>query len=593
MRPLTASLDDIQAAQLIRRAEDLDPAYLFKHGLVQDTAYASLMRHDRKRLHRLVGEALEQLVPERLDEFAPLLGQHFSEAGENTRALRYLRLAADAAAARYANQEALAFYTQALNVVQETDPSQGAALYRARGQVYERLGAFEQARADLEHGLQLARTQGDLRAEWECLIDLGFAWSARDYARAGEYFERALDLAREHNDPLLLAHSLNRVGNWYLNNEDPERALTYHREALSIFEAQGETRGVEQTADLLGMTYTLGGDLVQAGKMYARATELAQILGDKTSLNSALLTTSLHAQTPQTFSMVPAEDNLDNALAAARRALPLAREIGWRAGEASSLWILCFVLQGPGHYAESLALGQEALAISIEIEHDQWRVASLCALGSLFLELLALERARATLEEAYVRARATNSLHWIRSAAGFLASTSVAQGDLAFAETVLAASLPPETPAQTLGERLCYDARIQLALARREPASALAYLEKMLAQTPNLKPNTVIPQLWLLRGRALMQQGTLAQAQTDLEAALATAQMYKIVWLEWQIQLELVRLYRTLGESAQAESHAAATRALMQSIAAHIDDAALRENFTTQLTARLEVALRA
>src|SRR5581483_7425283 len=273
---------------------------------VQDTAYASLMRHDRKRLHRLVGEALEQLVPDRLDEFAPLLGQHFSEAGDNTRALRYLRLAADAAAARYANQEALAFYTQALNVVQETDPSQGAALYRARGQVYERLGAFEQARTDLEHGLQLARAQGDLRAEWECLMDLGFAWSARDYARAGEYFERALDLAREHNDPLLLAHSLNRVGNWYLNNEDPERALTYHREALKIFEAQGEMRGIEETTDLLGMTYTLGGDLFQAKQNYLRSLDLAKEFGDKTSLISILITLTFHAPSGQFYTMVPA-----------------------------------------------------------------------------------------------------------------------------------------------------------------------------------------------------------------------------------------------------------------------------------------------
>jgi len=593
MRALSESLDAIQAAQLIRRAEDLDPAYLFKHGLVQDTAYSSLMRHERRRLHRLVGEALEKFAPDRLDEFAPLLGQHFIEAGDNARALRYLRSAADSAAARYANQEALAFYTQALSVVQETDASAGASLYRARGQVYERLGAFDQARADLEQGLQLAQSQNDSRAAWQCLIDLGFAWSARDYARAGEYFERALDLARARNDPLLLAHSLNRVGNWYLNNENPERALTYHRDALRIFEAQGETRGLEETTDLLGMTYTLGGDLFQAKQNYLRSMELAQELADKTALISVLITLTLHAPSAQFYTMVPAEADLNVSIEHVRRAIPLAREIGWRSGEANGLWVLCFALQAQGQYVQALKAGQDALTISNEIEHHQWQVASLCALGSLYLEILALEKARAFLEDAHSRARATNSLHWIRTSGGFLASTCVEQGDLVRAESVLNAALPPDAPAQTVGERLCYVARIQLALARREPARALTDLQAMLAQTPNLESNTVIPQLWLLRGRAHMQQGAWSQAQTDLEAALSSAHAYRILWLEWQIHLELIRLYRALENSPQVESHAAAIRALMQSIAAQIDDTTLRENFATQLTARLEAALRA
>src|SRR5207302_2969441 len=48
--------------------------YLFRHALIQDAAYASLLRQDRRRLHRVVGEAPERIEPDRLGDMAPLLG---------------------------------------------------------------------------------------------------------------------------------------------------------------------------------------------------------------------------------------------------------------------------------------------------------------------------------------------------------------------------------------------------------------------------------------------------------------------------------------------------------------------------------------
>jgi tetratricopeptide (TPR) repeat protein len=246
---LEQTLHAMQDAQLIRALDAPAPivgdaSFFFKHALVQDTAYKSLMRHDRRRLHLLVGEALEQQAGANAAELAPLLAQHFSAAGETARALNYLQQAGDNAAARYANREALTFYAEALDAADEIQAPVRAALYRSRSQVLERIGEFEAARADLENALRLAKQQTDTPAEWQSLNDLGFIWSARDYGRAGDYFARALDLAREMNDSLLLAHSLNRMGNWYLNNEDPLQALTFHREALSIFETLANVRGV-------------------------------------------------------------------------------------------------------------------------------------------------------------------------------------------------------------------------------------------------------------------------------------------------------------------------------------------------------------
>ena len=84
------------------------------------------------------------------------------------------------------------------------------------------------------------------------LLDLGALWAERDYQHTGAYFRRAIERARALADPKLLAHSLNRLGNWYLNVEQPHEALRYHQEALSTFQTLSDRRGKASTLDLPG-----------------------------------------------------------------------------------------------------------------------------------------------------------------------------------------------------------------------------------------------------------------------------------------------------------------------------------------------------
>src|SRR5688572_5825013 len=90
----TAHLSRLEHSGLIRLAQ-LEPEieYLFRHVLVQDAVYESLLRQDRRKLHHAVGEALERAYPDRLDALAGMLATHFAEAGEQSRALDYYRRA--------------------------------------------------------------------------------------------------------------------------------------------------------------------------------------------------------------------------------------------------------------------------------------------------------------------------------------------------------------------------------------------------------------------------------------------------------------------------------------------------------------------
>src|SRR5262245_24366940 len=108
-------LTQLAQAGLLSLASDAPEAeYVFRHTLVQEAAYSTLLRADRRRLHRAVGEVLEATYPDQLSELAPLLAAHFTEAGDDARALHYWTLAGDVALAAYANPEAARAYEAAL-----------------------------------------------------------------------------------------------------------------------------------------------------------------------------------------------------------------------------------------------------------------------------------------------------------------------------------------------------------------------------------------------------------------------------------------------------------------------------------------------
>ena len=94
---LDALLAELEEAQLLRRLAELELAYIFKHALTQETAYHSLLRKRRREIHRLVAESYEKLFPDRLDDYAALLAQHYAEAGDEARTLEYSRVAGDQA----------------------------------------------------------------------------------------------------------------------------------------------------------------------------------------------------------------------------------------------------------------------------------------------------------------------------------------------------------------------------------------------------------------------------------------------------------------------------------------------------------------
>ncbi len=124
MANLTAQLEQLENAQLVRRLPEEDLAYLFKHALTQESAYGSLLLKKRREIHCRVAEAYEQLYPERLDDLASLLAYHYAEAGDDAKTVEYAIRAGDYASRVYAWVEARSHYAHALRTLDRLPDTQ-------------------------------------------------------------------------------------------------------------------------------------------------------------------------------------------------------------------------------------------------------------------------------------------------------------------------------------------------------------------------------------------------------------------------------------------------------------------------------------
>ena len=183
--------------------------------------------------------------------------------------LEYAGRAGEKAQRLYAPRTALKHDTHALNATHHLSLSPPLALYRARGQAYEIFGAFEQARTDYEQVLNSARSAHDSLVECQSQLDLGALWRARDYARAGGYFQQAVELARTLGNASMLANTLNQLGNWHVHLEEIIEGRRYHLEALDIFRELSDQQNIAETLDLLGLaSFNMGGSQIKVGVGY-------------------------------------------------------------------------------------------------------------------------------------------------------------------------------------------------------------------------------------------------------------------------------------------------------------------------------------
>jgi DNA-binding CsgD family transcriptional regulator len=582
---LLVLMKELIAAQLV--VEESAEQFAFRHALTRQAIYADLLVRERKALHRTIADTVERLSISSKDAHLADLAYHFYEAGAWEKAMAYGQRVAEQAQSLYAPQAVIEQVTRALEAAQRGSIPPPASLFRLRGQAYQTSGDFERARLDYETTLQMARGAGDLKGEWQALLDLAFLWKERDYSQTGAYCQQALEQARRMDDPLTLAYSLTRLGDWNVNIDQPYEALHYQLEALTLFQQAQDQQGIAQTYDRLGMTSCLGGDLLQGTNYCQQAIALFQQLDDRQGLASSLTTLMVVGGNYETGTVVPGPNSFEDSLRFGEQALKIAHEIGSRSAEIFALLTLAQFLGPRGEYAYALQVAQAGLAFAEQVEHHEWMTFGHEELGELYLDLLALPEAQQQLEQALVLAQKVGSWNWIRIVSGFFAQVLILQRNLARAESILTAALDADASMQTIGQRIVWAARADLALAGSDPGQALDITNRLIASAANLSEECVMPHLWKLRGEALLGLGQIFEAETALRAAQEAAYAQGLRPLQWRSCVSLGKLYQNQGHQEEAEQLFATARSIIEELAANVPDEQLREQFLSQATAML------
>jgi predicted ATPase len=240
---LQAALGQLsEAGLLFCRGAAPHASYVFKHALIQDAAYQSLLKHTRQQYHQRAAKLLEDRFPEVASTQPELVAHHYMEADCPAQAISYWLKAGVAAARQSANVEAIDQFRQGLELVE--------ALPDMR------------ERAARELDLQIA---------------LGPALSAtkvRSHPDIGRAYGRSLELCRQLGDHPRRFTALRGLMIYHVNLLEMEKAQHFAEEMLRVAER------LDDAARLVGAHVTLGGTLYWQGKLelalahYRRAVEM-------------------------------------------------------------------------------------------------------------------------------------------------------------------------------------------------------------------------------------------------------------------------------------------------------------------------------
>jgi class 3 adenylate cyclase/predicted ATPase len=219
---LQKGLKQLVEAELVYQSGVLPQArYLFKHALVQDTAYQSLLKSRRQQLHQQVAQVLEKQFPEAVTIQPELVAHHYTVAGLIVQAIPYWQQAGQRASQRGANAEAVSHITTALELLQTLPDTPARAqqelpLQLALGAL--RMATHGQASPEVEQAYRRAQALCEQTGDWEqvgtALYGLTTYYSMRaEHQTACALADQLLSTAQEAQDPDLLIAAHRMQGN--------------------------------------------------------------------------------------------------------------------------------------------------------------------------------------------------------------------------------------------------------------------------------------------------------------------------------------------------------------------------------------------
>jgi tetratricopeptide (TPR) repeat protein len=285
---IDTQLDTLEAKGLVRvAAYQPELEYLFRHALVQDAAYESLLKQERRALHRTVGEALEELYPERRGELAAVLAMHFEQAGDTERAVRYAMEAARFALERNAIVEAFGLFSRAGALLPPPSPDEDDTTRRRRIEIglgQARSGFTfrtpEEGLAALEPLVPEAEKLGDPRMLAELYVDLALVRQNRGERPDGSpelahALTRVTEIGEQLGDRAISSLPRALTGTTQVFTGEIREGLAALEEAIPALEDRHDYVVASFAMGIRAIGYARLGEFKEAEAAARRATEVA------------------------------------------------------------------------------------------------------------------------------------------------------------------------------------------------------------------------------------------------------------------------------------------------------------------------------
>jgi class 3 adenylate cyclase/tetratricopeptide (TPR) repeat protein len=214
--------------------------YIFRHAIIRDVAYQSILERRRKELHRAIGHAIEELYADRLAEHYEILAYHYSHSDDRAKAVEYLTQAGDKAAAAYANDDAFGFYERATALVGESDMRRQAELSQKASTVGIAAGLPDRALPFGETALRLFEALGDkvnvVRVHRSlAALYISGVWDGAREDHALRHVEASAALVEHDPDDIEKGLTYQRGAHLYLHRGEPATALEWAGRAATVF----------------------------------------------------------------------------------------------------------------------------------------------------------------------------------------------------------------------------------------------------------------------------------------------------------------------------------------------------------------------
>ncbi len=333
--------------------------YIFKHALLRDVTYESVLIRERRKYHKLIAEWLVERSGERVGQYASTIAVHYERGAEIARSIEWYGRAGQQAREAYALATAIGFYRKALEFSSATE-DEAKKWGASRLQWYQGLAEalwwqarFSEAVEAYQAMLELAEEQGDVLAQARACNGMALVQERQgnnraslESAKCAEKLAGGADATPEAMTEM--AAALNRQASVLYRLGEVTTGMAIGEKGLVISSALGERGRCERAGGLraLGVAHLMLGQFEQSYSYLEQARDLYLELGDRRGVSNMLITMG---------ETVRQRGDYAAAVRLYQEALAIARGIGEHTGQIICLNNLGGARLGLGDYAAAEA----------------------------------------------------------------------------------------------------------------------------------------------------------------------------------------------------------------------------------------------